>query len=50
LESLEQTSKGSTDQAFRTTEKCIESALLDVVQLHLRDEKPAPPAEIDMVR
>ncbi|XP_078172669.1 uncharacterized protein LOC144566508 [Carex rostrata] len=47
-ESLEQTSKGSANQTFRTAEKCIESALLDVVQLHLRDEKPASPAQIDM--
>ncbi|XP_078157217.1 uncharacterized protein LOC144553023 isoform X1 [Carex rostrata] len=48
LESLEQTSKGSANKAFKTTEKCIESALLDVVQLHLRDEKTVSPAHIDM--
>ncbi|KAJ3685887.1 hypothetical protein LUZ61_015051 [Rhynchospora tenuis] len=49
-ESVEQTSRETdcADQTFKKKDKCIESALLNVVQLHLRDEVPATTNEIDM--
>ncbi|KAJ4761975.1 Protein downstream neighbor of Son [Rhynchospora pubera] len=49
-ESVKQTSgeRDKADQSFKKKDKCIESALLNVVQLHLRDDVPAPTADIDM--
>ncbi|KAJ4788495.1 Protein downstream neighbor of Son [Rhynchospora pubera] len=49
-ESVEQISgeRDKADQAFKKKDRCVESALLNVVQLHLRDDVPASTADIDM--
>ncbi|PKU72590.1 uncharacterized protein LOC110111729 isoform X2 [Dendrobium catenatum] len=48
LGSSDSFSKATDDQGFRKIEKCSQSALRNVVEIHLRDEKPLDSTKVDM--
>jgi len=49
LERSDSSAKESGEQGFRRIEKCNQSALRNVVELHLGNEKPSDSADVDMV-
>lgn len=48
LESSDSSNKSIDDQLFRKIEKCSQSALRNVVEIHLGDEKPSDYTKVDM--
>ncbi|XP_020589083.1 protein downstream neighbor of Son-like [Phalaenopsis equestris] len=48
LESSESSSKASDDRGFRKIEKCSQSALRNVVEIHLGDAKPLDSTKVDI--
>ncbi|KAK8942543.1 hypothetical protein KSP39_PZI009066 [Platanthera zijinensis] len=48
LECSDSSNKATDDQGFRTIEKCSQSALRNVVEIHLGNEQPLDSTKVDM--
>ncbi|KAK8961433.1 hypothetical protein KSP40_PGU015915 [Platanthera guangdongensis] len=48
LECSDSSNKATEDQGFRTIEKCSQSALRNVVEIHLGNEQPLDSTKVDM--